>query len=147
MSKIKYRELKSYEYELSEGYAVQTELRPEKDIYEPNEDKPLIVLSKNGQLFIVPGYAWDGASGIAIDTPNFMRGSLVHDALYQLMRQGRLPLSERDKADRLLQKICIEDGMGSFRAAYVYKAVSVFGESSARPEGKKEIQEDIKEAP
>jgi hypothetical protein len=36
------------------------------------------------------GYAWNGPSGPTLDTRNFMRGSLVHDALYQLMREGRM---------------------------------------------------------
>ena len=51
IKKIKYRELKSYRFELSEGYIIQTELKPSQNIFEPNEKSPLIVLSKNG-LFI-----------------------------------------------------------------------------------------------
>jgi hypothetical protein len=46
-----------------------------------------------GLLVILSGYAWDGASGPTIDTDSTMRGSLVHDALYQLMRQGLVPRS------------------------------------------------------
>ena len=49
--------------------------------------------------------AGDGPSGPAIDTKNFMRASLVHDALYQLMRLGTLDKSRRQYADRLLQTI------------------------------------------
>ncbi|MBP9887670.1 MAG: hypothetical protein KBF93_15325 [Leptospiraceae bacterium] len=147
MKKIKYKELKNYKYQIVEGCSIQTEIKSEKDIFEPNEKFPYIVLSKNGILSIFPGYAWDGASGIAIDTKNFMRGSLVHDALYQLMRKGKIGLEYRDDADRLLQKICKEDGMSSFRAFNVYQAVKLFGESSASPTDKKEVQETILEAP
>lgn len=144
---MKYTELKNYKYKLAESYTIKTDLKPKQDIYEPNADKPFIKLSTNGILYIFAGYAWDGASGIAIDTANFLRGSLVHDALYQLMRQGKIGLENRDYADRLLQKICKEDGMSSFRANNVYYAVKMFGESSAAPTNQKEIQEIILEAP
>ncbi|MBK8393641.1 MAG: DUF1353 domain-containing protein [Leptospiraceae bacterium] len=147
MPKIKYKEIQNYKYEVAERYSIQTEIKPEKDIYEPDEDYPYIALLKDGTLSISPGYEWDGASGIAVDTKNFMRGSLVHDALYQLMRKNKISLDHRDYADRLLQKICKEDGMTAFRANNVYYAVKLFGESSASPTGKKETQEIILEAP
>ena len=137
----------NYKYELAERYSIQTEIKPEKDIYEPDEDYPLITLLKDGTLSISPSYAWDGPSGVSVDTKNFMRGSLVHDALYQLMRQKKLSLDYRLYADELLRDICKEDGMSSFRAWYVYKAVRKFGESSASPTDEKEQQEKILEAP
>ncbi|HMV42105.1 MAG TPA: DUF1353 domain-containing protein [Leptospiraceae bacterium] len=144
---MKYKELKNYKYQLAENYSIQTELKPVNAIFEPNKEKPFIELDTNGVLTIFSGYSWDGASGIAIDTNNFIRGSLVHDAFYQLMRKRKLSLAHRDYADRLLQKICKEDGMSSFRANNVYYAVKIFGESSAAPTSKKEIQETILEAP
>jgi len=148
IKKIKYRELKSYKFELSEGYIIQTELKPSQDIFEPNEESPLIVLSKNGLLCIAPGYAWDGASGFfTVQTKNFLRGSLVHDALYQLMRQKKLRVDNREYADKLLKEIVQEDGMSNFRAWYVYQAVRKFGESSAMPRDKEEIQEIVLSAP
>ncbi|MBK8399456.1 MAG: DUF1353 domain-containing protein [Leptospiraceae bacterium] len=144
---MKYKEMTNYKYELAERYSIQTEIKPEKDIYEPDEDYPLITLLKDGTLSISPSYAWDGPSGVSVDTKNFMRGSLVHDALYQLMRQKKLSLDYRLYADELLRDICKEDGMSSFRAWYVYKAVRKFGESSASPTDEKEQQEKILEAP
>ena len=90
-----------------------------------------LVLTGNGDLFIKSGYAWDGPSGPTFDSKNFMRGSLVHDALYQLMRCGHIPEGYREHADRLLQKICIEDGMSALRAWWVYKGVRFGGGSSA----------------
>jgi hypothetical protein len=144
---MKYKELKNYKYEVAETYSIKTDLAPKQDIYEPNADKPFIKLSTNGILYIYAGYAWDGASGVAVDTKNFMRGSLVHDAFYQLMRQGKIAFEHRDYADKLLKRICMEDGMSSFRANNVYYAVKLFGESSAAPTQKTEIQETILEAP
>jgi hypothetical protein len=96
-------------------------------------DTSHVCFSKHGKLSIASGYAWDGASGPAIDTDTFMRGSLVHDALYQLMRLGLLPIEFRDTADLLLKKICLEDGMNRFRAWYVYHAVSMFAARAALP--------------
>ena len=50
-----------------------------------------------------------------------MRGPLVHDALYQLMRLEELDYkTDRKYADQLLKKICRGDGMSAFRAWYVY---------------------------
>lgn len=88
---------------------------------------------ERGFLKIKEGYAWDGASGPTIDTKNFMRGSLVHDALYQLMSNGIIPLKFRKKADMELRRICIKDGMSQFRAWYVYLAVRLFARKYAKP--------------
>lgn len=82
---------------------------------------------RNGILLIKQGYAWDGPSGPTWDTPNFMRGSLIHDALYQLMRDGHISRKHRKYADRILREVCLEDGMSRFRARYVYYAVRAFG--------------------
>lgn len=78
------------------------------------------------QLIISKDYAWDGATS-AIDTPDFMRGSLVHDALYQLIRTGWLGKEYRIEADKALKAICLEDGMPKWRANYIYYAVRLFG--------------------
>jgi hypothetical protein len=123
-SYIKYTD--GWKYQLSEDYVCLVTIKPEEDIV-----TEYIGLNKEGVLFIKEGYAWDGASGPAIDTKNFMRGSLVHDALYQLIRDKRIPADQRDKADRVLQKICEEDGMWKVRAWWVYKAVSAFGKDAA----------------
>lgn len=83
-------------------------------------------LSKDGTLMIYKGYAWDGASW-AVDTPSFMRGSLVHDTLYQLIGEDLLPFSYRRAADKLLIEICKDDGMWAPRRWWVMAAVSTFG--------------------
>jgi len=99
-----------------------------------------IRLTVKGILTLQSGYAWDGPSGPAIDTKNFMLGSLVHDALYQLMRKRRLdPEFYRDIADRLLQQMCVDHGMWKVRAWWVYKTVSMFAASAADPSNEKEI--------
>ena len=131
-----------YKYELAQTFQIQTGLEIDKDLL-----YNYVGLGQKGFLTIFTGYRWDGASGVAIDTKNFMIGSLVHDSLYQLMRKGILDISYRDKVDRLLEKICIDNGMSRLRAANVYYAVKLFGEKYAKPTYKKEEQENIIEIP
>lgn len=93
-----------------------------------------------GVLHLLAGYAWDGPSGPALDTKDFMRASLVHDALYQLMREGHLPMEWRKSADQIMHYICLEDGMLPFRAWYVYQAVRLFGGQYMKTGSSKALQ-------
>lgn len=108
------------------NYALAIKIQPAVDII-----TDFIVLNNDGLLTIQKGYSWDGASGPTIDTDSFMRGSLVHDSLYQLMRDGKVDRKHRQYADELLRDICIEDGMYRWRAAYVYWSVRLFAGSAA----------------
>jgi len=143
---IFYRELKKYKYQLMDDYRIKIKIRPVNEIIEPPPPmQAYIKLDREGNLEICRYYAWDGPSGPTIDTKNFMRGSLVHDALYQLMRQSRLSQNHRKYADNLLRDICIEDGMSKLRAWYVHKGVRIFSAPFARPTDKDEYK--IKTAP
>ena len=125
-----YRNLRKYKYQLVNDYSIQIPLRPDIDI-----EIKFVCLNSDGLLTVKKGYAWDGPSGPTIDTKSFMRGSLIHDALYQLMRTEHLNYRlQRKAADDLLRKICLEDGMFSFRAWYVYKSVRIFAEKNAKPQ-------------
>jgi len=122
-----------YKYQLCNQYKIKTTIYPKSNI-----TTDFIDLDKNGTLTIKKGYAWDGASGIAIDTCNFMRGSLVHDALYQLMRNDLIDrVVCKDIADRLLKTICQEDGMSSARSWWVFNAVKYFGDFATTKANKK----------
>ena len=96
---------------------------------------------QEGKLYIRKGYAWDGPSGPTIDTQNFMRGSLVHDALYQLIRLGKLNGCMREEADKILRRICLEDGMSRIRAWWVYQGVKWFGGPCTDGKAEPKIQE------
>jgi len=120
MNEIDYRKLKNYKYQMLEDYELAI------DIINYDIDTEFIKLN-SGLLQIMSGYAWDGPSGPTIDTKNFIRGSLIHDAFYQLIRDGNLPYSYKKYADLLLRDICMDDGMSHFRASYVYLAVKWFG--------------------
>ena len=125
-----------YKYQLVESCLYQTKIHPRNDI-----DVPYISLRKDGLLFVKAAYAWDGPSGITIDTKSFMRGSLIHDALYQLIRMGYLELTDRAQADKELYTICLEDGMCKIRAWYVYQCVKQFAQFAALPKNKKRLQD------
>jgi len=126
MKKICYRKLRKYKYQLRDDYEIQIDITPENKI-----ETDFLILDTDGKLTIKKKYAWDGPSGPTIDTKNFMRGSLVHDALYQLIRLEHVSIEKRKYADDLLKEHCIQDGMSKFRAWYVHKAVRCFGKKSA----------------
>ena len=118
-----------YKYRLRNPYSVNTGIIPDKAI-----NTKYIRLYKSGLLTLAAEYEWDGPSGPAIDTTNFMRGSLVHDAFYQLMREGYLDKEKfREPADRLLESMCKEDGMTALRAWWVYKGVRFGGDKALQP--------------
>ena len=124
-----------YKYQLKEMYCVTMDIKPVTAIHTDYID-----LNTDGILTIFKGYAWDGPSGPTIDTLTFMRGSLVHDALYQLMREKHLDHNVyRDASDRILQNICKEDGMWFLRAAWVYQGVRLFADPAADPAANKPV--------
>lgn len=130
---IRYRS--DYKYQLAEDYQIKVPIKPKTGI-----QTEFIDLDINGNLLVRSGYAWDGPSGPVIDTSENMRASLVHDALYQLMRQDWIKSrTHRKAADQVFKDICIADGVSNFRASAYYKALRKFGKPAAAPENKKEV--------
>lgn len=129
---MKYRD--GYRYQLAIAESFNTDIRVPANI-----NTEFIVLSTEGMLIIKAGYAWDGPSGPTVDTQSFMRGSLAHDALYQLMRMERLDIKWRIHADKELVKICKVDGMWGFRRWYVERELRKFGAAAADPKNKKKL--------
>lgn len=130
MKHIKYYEGK-YKYQLAEDYGIQTDIIPPSPIHHD-----LFHFDGTGFLIVRKAYAWDGPSGPTIDTSDSMRGSLVHDVLYQMIGMGALPMEYREKADYLLYDILREDGMADFRAWAWLRAVRAFGHGPAAAEEK-----------
>jgi len=91
--KIRYKEKSTYKYTLYEGVLFETGIRVDRSFH----IGPL-KMQLGGTLAISAGYSWDGPSGPTIDTKTFMRGSLIHDAIYQLIREGALTLMDRKRA-------------------------------------------------
>lgn len=125
-SRIFYRA--GYKYQLSADYRTLVPINPQASI-----KTDWIELSPGGGLLVHMGYAWDGPSGPTIDTASAMRGSLIHDALYQMIRLGHLGAACRAVADQVYEDACREDGMLAVRAWAHFKALRLFGGSSAEP--------------
>lgn len=85
------------------------------------------VALREGSIILADGYRWDGPSGPTIDTPSWMIASLVHDGLYQLMREGSIPESCRRDADVLMMELLKLHGMPWWRRAYTWAGVRLFG--------------------
>lgn len=137
---IKYRS--GYKYQLADDYKIRLNWY-ENYIQHANPiATEYINVDLWGLMTIKRGYAWDGPSGPTLDTHTGMRASLVHDALYQLIREGFLTPDRKYykyNADLMLYKICREDGMDWFRATYWYYAVKWFGAPSADPKNNRKL--------
>jgi len=122
--RIAYR--RGYKYQLAEAYTLRTPILPPQRIV-----TEWIELDQNGWLTLRRGYAWDGASGPTIDTPDSMRPSLVHDGFYQLMADGLLGLEHREAVDDFFLQLLLEDGMLPPRAQVWHTAVRLCGQPGA----------------
>lgn len=133
MKAIEYRE--GYKYQLAADYIIALPI-PYSDL---DIETQFVSVSGTGVMTIRRGYAWDGPSGPTIDTKNALRASLVHDAMYQLIRLGYYPHRYKQLADDVLYNILIEDGMSRIRAALWRKALGLFGGKNARPSREKPV--------
>lgn len=126
---IKYKKRRKYKYNLHSDFRYSTGIKVDTP-----KDLRYLTIDSDGELLIKTGYFWDGPSGPTPDTKNFMQGSLVHDALYQLLRESVLEQRYRKRADKILRTICRKDGMSRIRAGLVYMAVRMGGAGSAKPD-------------
>ena len=130
---MKYRS--GYKYQLAEQYTDKISIVGHTIITD------FIKLDIGGNLIIEKGYAWDGASGPTWDDKTNMRGSLVHDALFQLMRGKKLNQEYYHQANKILYEDLLEDGMNRFRAWLYYRGVETkAAEYFSRPENDKKIE-------
>ena len=134
-----YRSLKRYKYQTLEEVVYWTRWRLPR-MQSVATEKGWVHLTGDGRLTIQRGYCWDGASGPTFDTPSTMRASLVHDALYQLLREGKLPPWFRKKADLCLKRIMLKAYTGSWpkwhaaRVDFWVWALKSFAGYAAQPE-------------
>lgn len=97
---MKYKQ--GYKYILADSYEIKIQLK------NYNIETPYITLSTEGNLVIREQYAWDGATMFP-DFKVVIRGSLVHDALCQLIRLKHLPESVLPTVHKILSDIVEED--------------------------------------
>ena len=132
MSECVYEKGGSKKYRLLEDYHDFLHFGPKTSVI-----TPYCIFSSDGELVIESGYCWDGPSGPAIDTDNFMDGSLVHDLLYQLLRANymRPVWWYRMKADKEMRLQTAKDGMCFVRRWYTWLAVRIGGMFAVRKWG------------
>ena len=124
-----------FKYRLESEYSINIDIKPINPIH-----TDYIHLSQDGELLILAGYCWDGASGPVPDTQSNMRAALIHDALYQLMRSRQLDRGIYKKpADKIFMVICINDGVPSFIAKSYYKGLKWFGKAATMPKNAKKV--------
>ena len=144
MMKLYYQDAEKYLYKIHEKALIEVPfecgLKPEQII--ANDFIQLECIDSETVLLTAKkGYSWDGASG-AINTESWIVASLVHDCLYQLMREGLLDRSLRKQADLamnyFLKKSMIRGNYlsrqaGAVRAKYSYLGVRAAGEKHTYP--------------
>lgn len=126
MIKLTYRELDDYKYQVLISFLIRTDIT---GIDIDTAIMEYLGLDSSGLLYIKSGYAWNGSNWSS--DKHAMIASLVHDALYQLMRLGLLNRTVfRKPADALYRDLCIAEGMSKFEAAIRYRGLRWFGKSS-----------------
>lgn len=92
---------------------------------------PFMVVEPSGMVTACRGFIWDFGSGPAIDTPDVVRASIVHDIFCALVKTGKLPREVRAKADKDYYLTIKALGMNPIRALWQYAAVRLEGIWSA----------------
>lgn len=85
-------------------------------------DSSVRISVKDGSVSVSRGYAWDGITG-GFNTEKTMEASLVHDILYQSIRNG-FPIG-RKKSDTVFREILKKNGF--FLRSIYYGVVRVVG--------------------
>lgn len=125
-------------YQLTQDFTAYTGIKfaPEGSIMKMK----YIKLFPDGRLLIKAGFAWDGSSGPTRDTKNTIPGSLIHDALYMLIRNGKIPQHYREWVDVLMRDRCLRDGMWRYRAWTWFKALRRWASFAASKESIRKVR-------
>ncbi len=120
MDSISYRKISKWKYELN---CTATFYLPEfKGITSSYHDWIDIT---DGDMIIKKRYAWNGANFVP-DTEATIKASLPHDAIYQLIKEGKLNSRYRKNGDRVFRRFLEENGM-SYPTSLYYRGVRYFG--------------------
>lgn len=123
MNNLNYIKIKhpKYKYKLISPFKYKT------DLITTTCNTHYTKLKKTGEIYINNEYAWDGGSFIAIDNKPMMYASLIHDSLYQLIREGYMSYKFKKIADIIFKEALINYGSSKIRATWCYLAVKYFG--------------------
>ena len=157
VKRIKFKQIKYYKggfkYQLARKYthALNAPVWGQLSLRKTDQIPGFIVLKfpkskapQKGAITIQKGYAWDGATK-SPDLRTVMRASLVHDALYQVLRNRRR-LSPKNRAtirkaaDKLFRDMIIADGTPSIVAQTFYFFVRKCGKGSADPKQRRKAK-------
>ena len=130
--KIYYKD--GYKNQLHMQHSIFISIKPTNDI-----KSDFIELKKDGFLIIKKGYAWDGVTGFP-DFKSLRRGALVHDALCQLLREGKLDKKYDSDVDNTLIILFKEDKTSRFFIKPAYFVIKKFGGFAHDTKNKKVIK-------
>lgn len=117
---LKYKS--GYRYKLEEMYLQTLPF----DVFDASVRGWVVIVDH--RLAVSNGYAWDGAStGLPWTPKKWLRPSLVHDALYQLIRESQLPMTFRRDADDVFYRLLRENRVNIVLATVAYWAVRICG--------------------
>jgi len=119
---------RGYKYRLLRKQRIVTDIQPEERLVGSNH---WVTLNKNGSMVLLPSYCCDGPSGPTWDTATTIRAAFFHDAFYQLIREGKLFMDIRLRADDVLYRLMREDGAWVWRARVWVWAVKNFAQRAA----------------
>lgn len=115
-----------YKFTEEKDIVIQTALRPAKQCV----IQGFVFLDIDGKLYIYKGYSHNGVT-LGIDFKFTRLAALVHDALFQLMQEGLLPLSFFEQCNLELKRLMIANGSPKFIANFYYRMVQTFGKPFA----------------
>jgi hypothetical protein len=126
-----------------EGYDLQLEspVQARTAILGHQGGNLFVGIAPDGVLTMAAGYAWDGPTGVPIKLRSMVRAALLHDAGYQLLRDGVLPPERRLAVDLLFRDTMRADGAWPVTAWAAFTAVRVLGGRFADPSSRKPILE------
>ena len=125
-----------YKYVLAEDETYQSNIKPAEEIH-----TDFISLYPSGKIVLKARYAWNGSSGGAKDDDTNKSPSGFHDAVFQLIILGLLPLKWMLVANADFIQMCLDRGMWRIRAWYYRKLLNKFCAEYCKPACAKKILE------
>ena len=132
---MKYR--KGYKYQLASDELFHT------SIIGYRVSKKRVELHPDGTVILREGYAWDGPSGPVFDRDTVMQASILHDALYEMMRWELVPHYEWRAADKEYGKQMKKDGAWAITVWINLMGLKLMNGYFALPKNRKKVYEVI----